>query len=70
MNGRAMNEFDDLEEIDLSAPLPTQCSGSRAFKRVKKTGPPFSRLPKWRIELYHSRNKKNQAPITLKRKES
>ena len=69
MNGSAMNEFDDLEEINLSAPVATQSHTIKAQKKVRKAGPPFSRLPKWRIELYHSRNKKNQTPITLKRKD-
>ena len=65
-----MSEFEDLEEINLSAPMPTKSHLIKGKKRRIASGPPITRFPKWKQELYASRASSPKRPISLKTKES
>ena len=64
----AVGELDDIEEIDLSSPMPTKAHLIKRKKSGIKRGPPLTRFPKWKQELYASMASSPKKPITLKTK--
>ena len=64
-----MSEFEDLEEINLSSPIPRKPHLAKTVITLKKRGAPITRFPKWKQELYASRASSPKRPISLKTKE-